>query len=89
MRNAALKVVVKAVANRLASCAKTTYLYTQNLSRWQAVHKARALYMGYSGVVLCLSHKLKLAFPSVNIVFLPIFHTTYKDHKKLINLFSY
>ncbi len=89
MRNTALKVVVKAVVKQLASCAKPTYLYTQNLSRWQAVHKTGALCMGYSGVVRYLSHKQKLIFPSVNTVFLPTIHTTYKDHKKLINLFSY
>ena len=89
MRNIGLKNGVKAVANNLLGCAKTTYLYTLGLCFWQPVHKTGSLYVTYTELMRRVNHSQKLVCPSVITLFLPTIHTTYKDHKNYLNLFSY
>ncbi len=92
MRNPLLvveDVVVKTVGNAWLACAKTTYLCTSKVFLPRLVYKASRLYTACSVFVPGLSHSQNRVFQSVNTVFLPTIHTTYKDNQKLINLFSY
>lgn len=84
-----LEAGVKAVGNAWYACAKTTYLCTSNVFLPRLVYKAGHLYTTCLVVVPGFSHSKNRFFQSVNIVFLPTIHTTYKDNQKLINLFSY
>ncbi len=81
--------VGKAVVNIRLTCAKTTYLYTSRLFLPKLVYKASRLYTAYPVLLSGFYHDQNRAFRSVNTVFLPTIHTTYKDKQKIINLFSY
>ncbi|MDB5170481.1 MAG: hypothetical protein JWO35_175 [Candidatus Saccharibacteria bacterium] len=86
MRNTVLRSSAKTVGKALDWCAKIIYLYTQNVFLLQRVYKTRALYTAYSVFLPSLSHSKKQVFQSVNTVFLPTIHTTYKDKQKIIKL---
>ncbi len=92
MRNSlfvVVEAVVKAVGKVRYACVKTTYLCTLKVFLPWLVYKASRLYTACPAFVPCFSHSKNRVLQSVNTVFLPTIHTTYKDNQKLINLFSY